>query len=119
MLINDYHIHSYFSGDSNENLDKIIQKGISLGMKDMAITDHLEYDIIGMTDKWKINLEEYTNTILKYQEKYKNDIDLRLGIEVGVQPHTQEYLENEINKYPFDFVIISTPSISRDRKSVV
>lgn len=113
MLLNDYHIHSHFSGDSQEHIDKIINKCISLGMKDMAITDHLEYDIDGMTPNWEINLDEYTKTILAYKEKYKDLIDISLGIEVGVQPHTRKFLEEQINKYPFDFIIISTHALDR------
>ncbi|WP_410207501.1 histidinol-phosphatase HisJ family protein [Fusobacterium sp.] len=113
MLINDYHIHSRFSGDSNEDLDKIIEKGIELGMSDMAITDHLEYDIVGMTDKWKLNLDDYVSTILKYKEKYKDKIDLKLGVEIGIQPHTREHLEKQVEKYPFDFVIASTHALDR------
>lgn len=113
MLINDYHVHSGFSGDSQENLDKIFKRAIDLGMKDIAITDHLEYDIVGMTDRWKLDLDRYTKTILEYKEKYKDQIDVKLGVEVGIQPHTREHLENEVKKYPFDFVINSTHALDR------
>lgn len=113
MYINDYHIHSRFSGDSVEDIDKIIQKSIELGMEDIAITDHLEYDIVGMTDKWNLNLDEYTKIILEYKDKYKEKIDIKLGVEVGIQPHTREYLEEQVRKYPFDFVIASTHALDR------
>ena len=39
MLFSDYHIHSKFSGDSKEDVDKILEKSISLGLKEIAITD--------------------------------------------------------------------------------
>ena len=113
MLINDYHIHSEFSGDSNEKLDKIVKKALELGMEDIAITDHLEYDIIGMTDRWKLKLDKYAKTILEYKEKYKDKIDIKLGVEIGIQPHTREYLEKEVEKYPFDFIIASTHALDR------
>lgn len=46
MIISDYHVHSEFSGDSTQDME-IIQKAISLGLQEIAITDHLEYDIEG------------------------------------------------------------------------
>lgn len=36
-----------------------------------------------------------------------------MGVEIGVQPHTREYLESQVDKYPFDFVIASTHAIDR------
>ena len=113
MIINDYHIHSEFSGDSNQDLVEIFEKAISLGLEEIAITDHLEYDIEGMTDNWILDLDRYTKTILDYKEKYKNRLNIKLGLEMGIQPHTREYLENKISKYPLDFVIASTHAIDR------
>ena len=46
-MLSDFHVHSKFSADSDENLENIINKAISLNMKDICITDHqdsLEYD---------------------------------------------------------------------------
>lgn len=113
MFINDYHIHSEFSGDSNQNMRDIFEKAISLGLDEIAITDHLEYDIEGMTEKWILNLDKYTKTVLEYQDEYRGKLDIKLGVEVGVQPHTREHLEEQIKKYPFDFVIASTHAINR------
>lgn len=113
MFISDYHIHSEFSGDSNQNMKEIFDKAISLNLEEVAITDHLEYDIEGMTEKWVLNLEKYVKKVLEYKEMYKGKLDIKLGVEVGIQPHTREYLENEVSKYPFDFVIASTHAINR------
>lgn len=113
MFINDYHVHSEFSGDSNEKLDEIFNRAIEIGLKEIAITDHLEYDIKDMTEKWVLNLEKYSRKILEYKEKYKDKLEIKLGVEVGVQPHTREYLEQQVEKYPFDFVIASTHAIDR------
>ena len=33
MFYSDYHIHSRFSGDSREDLDEILKKAISLGLR--------------------------------------------------------------------------------------
>lgn len=113
MFINDYHIHSQFSGDSSQDLNEIFERAIFLGLEEIAITDHLEYDIEGMTEKWILNLDRYTKEIIEFKKKYRDRLNIKLGLEVGVQPHTREYLENQVKKYPFDFVIASTHAIDR------
>ena len=113
MFYSDYHIHSRFSGDSREDLDEILKKAISLGLKEIAITDHLEKDMIDIGPEWDIDLNEYSKEILRLKEKYKNEINLKLGLEVGVQPHTLDYFEKELKKYPLDFVIASSHGIDR------
>ena len=47
------------------------------------------------------------------RENIKAKLDIKLGVEIGIQPHTREYLEAQVNKYPFDFVIASTHAINR------
>lgn len=113
MIKYDYHIHSEFSGDSRENLENIVQKAMKLGLKEIAITDHLEYDILDLPSEWQIDLDRYVEKILKLKEENRDKINVKLGLEVGIQPHTKEYLENLISKYPFDFVIGSSHGIDR------
>lgn len=112
-IISDYHLHSEFSGDSTQNIEEIVKEGIRLGLEEIALTDHLEYDIEGMTDNWILDVDRYAKRVFELREKYKKDIDLKFGVEVGVQPHTKDYLESVIKKYPFDFVIASSHAIDR------
>ncbi|AVQ28892.1 PHP domain-containing protein [Fusobacterium ulcerans] len=112
-IISDYHVHSEFSGDSTQDMEEIIQKAISLGLQEIALTDHLEYDIEGMTDRWVLKVDKYVKRVLELKEKYKKEIDVKLGVEVGVQTHTREYLEGVVSSYPFDFVINSSHAINR------
>lgn len=112
-IISDYHLHSEFSGDSTQNIEEIVKEGIRLGLEEIALTDHLEYDIEGMTDNWILDVDRYAKRVFELREKYKKDIDVKFGVEVGVQPHTKDYLESVIKKYPFDFVIASSHAIDR------
>lgn len=113
MFYSDYHIHSEFSGDSSEKLENIISKAISIGLKEIAITDHFEYDMLGMGKEWEINLDKYCDEIIKLKEINKKDIDIKLGLEVGIQPQTVNFFENELKKYPLDFIISSSHGINR------
>ena len=44
MYRSDSHVHSEFSGDSKEKLEKIIEKAKELKMDEITITDHLDLD---------------------------------------------------------------------------
>ena len=40
VLVADYHMHTKLSGDSKNDLEAIVIKAISIGLKEIAITDH-------------------------------------------------------------------------------
>ncbi|MGL5054037.1 MAG: histidinol-phosphatase HisJ family protein [Cetobacterium sp.] len=115
MIISDYHIHSNFSGDSIENLDKICKKAIELGIKEIAITDHMDLDVKENynSPNFTLNLNEYISTILKIKDIYKKDVDIKIGMEFGIQKHLGSIGDEIIKKNPFDFIISSVHSIDR------
>ena len=45
---------------------------------------------------------------LHYKEVYKDKIDLRFGVELGLQPHLAKKHKDYLSEYPFDFVIGSS-----------
>ncbi|MGL5961265.1 MAG: histidinol-phosphatase HisJ family protein [Cetobacterium sp.] len=115
MIISDYHIHSSFSGDCVEELDRICKKAIDLGIEEIAITDHMDLDIEESSNSidFLLNLDEYVPTILELKDFYKKDIDIKLGIEFGIQKHLGSVADEIIKKYPFDFIISSVHSVDK------
>lgn len=115
MIISDYHIHSSFSGDSVEDLDRICKKAKELGIKEIAITDHMDLDVEGTSNSsdFVLNLDEYVPTILRLKDQYKSDLDIKLGMEFGIQKHLGKKGDEIIRKYPFDFIISSVHSVDR------
>lgn len=109
MFKSDYHIHSLFSKDSNMKLETIIKKSKELGLNEIAITDHLDYDIkeehfnSSMTD-----LKKYISTLKEVKEMYKNYLNIKIGIEFGAQPHLNRKLNSIVQDNNFDFIILST-----------
>lgn len=111
-MLPDYHFHTEFSGDSETPVRAQLEKAIALGMKSLCVTDHHDYDVDSPID-FTLNLDQYINAMLSLKEEYKNRIELRIGIELGLQPHLKEYFTNLLASYPFDFVIGSTHFINR------
>lgn len=102
MNILDNHIHSHFSMDSKEDMENIIKRAINLGVKHLTFTDHLEYE----DNKFTLDLNKYVESIYKYKEKYKKDINLLTGIEIGYESNIKNEIEDIINKYPFDLCYV-------------
>ena len=111
MKILDNHVHTSFSSDAKDSMETVIKMAIQKGLKYLTITDHLENHITG---EW-IDYNDYTPIFNYYKEKYKDDIELLLGIEVGYESDRQENIEKILKNYPFDFVICSTHSIDGEK----
>lgn len=112
MYKSDSHVHSEFSGDSKETLKKIINKAKELGMNEITITDHLDIDFPMEPNIFTLDLKKYIKDLKELKRKEK-DIVIKIGIELGLQPHlVEEYKEIFENK-DIDFIIGSSHTISR------
>ncbi|WP_039764322.1 MULTISPECIES: histidinol-phosphatase HisJ family protein [unclassified Caldicellulosiruptor] len=105
----DYHIHSNFSSDSNMSMEDAIKKALELGLDEVVFTDHMDllYPPVSYPI-WDIDYEEYMKEFYSVKEKYKGRIKIKLGAEVGLQPHSIEKSLEILNSYQFDFIIAST-----------
>lgn len=109
----DYHLHCNFSYDNKTSMENMIKSAINLNLKEICFTDHMDYDV-NQTDKFVLNYKDYLDTLKFMQDKYKNKIKIKKGIELGLQPHLIEKLNNEMNNNHFDFIICSQHAIDKD-----
>lgn len=108
-MFSDFHVHTHFSADSEADIDLIIQTAVAKGMSHLCTTDHNDYDfpsVNGDSDfNFNLDVKNYYDSIIKYRKKYENIIDLKIGIECGLQLQTADRNEKLISSVPFDFVI--------------
>lgn len=112
MKLCDYHVHSEFSSDSNAALIDIIETAIALGLPQICITDHHDIGFIvqepGGPD-FQLDTDAYLPALKQLQEQYKDRIDLRLGVELGLMSHVADEVRNYVASYPeYDFIIGSS-----------
>ena len=106
----DYHIHSVFSADCETDVEKIIEKAKSIGMKSLCFTDHNDLDFPEIPDMviFDLEIDKYMETLSELKRKHP-DFDIRIGVEQGVMPSTIERLNNYSSEHPgLDFIICST-----------
>jgi histidinol-phosphatase (PHP family) len=101
----DYHTHSFFSADSDEPLEVMVNRAVSLGIKEYAVTDHYDPNYRNEAFNFGLDLTGYTKELERVAKKYSSDIKLLKGIEIGIQHDATEDCLAMISAYPFDFVI--------------
>ena len=107
-MLSDFHMHTDFSGDCDIPAQTMIEQAISLSMKQLCITDHYDYDYPDEPELFLIDFDKYFEKMSYLKEKYSDKIDLRIGVELGLQPHLAALYTDILSQYPFDFVIGSS-----------
>lgn len=104
MMYPDQHVHTDFSGDSDTPPEEQLEKAAALGMRSICFTDHHDHDVCSDVD-FNLDIPRYFEKMSALKEAYKDKIEIRIGIELGLQLHIADYLENIAKEYPFDFII--------------
>ncbi|MGN0343323.1 MAG: histidinol-phosphatase HisJ family protein [Roseburia sp.] len=104
----DTHMHTQFSGDSEASPESMIEQSIRLGLKGICFTDHLDYDYPVDPELFLLDLDSYDKKIHALQQKYRNQLPIRFGIEIGLQPHLANRHQEVLSAHDFDFVIGSS-----------
>lgn len=112
MINADFHMHTSFSSDCESAPREMIEAAIQKGLKTICITDHNDKDfphpeLFDEEEPFVFDADEYFETLLKLQEEYKNKIDVRIGVEIGMQEHLVSYYRDFVAAKPYDFVIAS------------
>ncbi len=107
-MYSDSHIHSFFSSDSNADLEKIIKKALTLKMEHICITDHQDFDYPHADMKFELDLTEYYSTLSSLKSKYREKLELLMGVEIGLVPFISDKFSSFLNQIPFDFIIGSS-----------
>lgn len=117
-MLCDYHTHTNYSDDSVYKMEDVIVDAIALNMREICITDHVDYgikpdwdsgeDIKYHNQKALVNVDypKYYQEIQHLRTKYPQ-IAIKMGLEFGMQVHTIPQFQALFQKYPFDFIILS------------
>lgn len=107
----DFHLHSNFSMDSTATMEDMVVSGIKRNLKGICFTDHIDLD----RDIKKIDMDpipkDYFITINNLKHKYRKDIEIYAGIELGIQAELSNIYTDFVQNNPLDFVIMSIHSI--------
>lgn len=107
----DFHTHHERCGHAFGCIEQYIQSAIDHDLDMIGISDHTPYfmsesdQLFPRISMAKSELVRYVQEVLQLKEKYKDKIEVLLGIESDFFPDYFSLYKNELNKYPFDYVI--------------
>ena len=113
MIQADYHMHTSFSLDSEAEPESMIQGAIQKGLKRICITDHEDHGYIYEGNEFTFSVPDYFDTLEKLKEKYRDQIDIRIGVEIGLQPDLGSYYHEYVNDVPVVVMDLDNSSLSR------
>jgi histidinol-phosphatase (PHP family) len=106
----DYHTHNYRCGHAVGTLEEYIQSAIAKGMEEIGLSDHMpllhldpaKHSDIAMTID---ELPRYVEECLILQQKYKDQIAVRIGLEGDFVEGYEEQIAAIVHGYPWDYMI--------------
>ncbi|MBP3877606.1 MAG: histidinol-phosphatase HisJ family protein [Lachnospiraceae bacterium] len=104
-MIGDVHVHSRFSGDSDADPEEVVQRAIRGGLPQLCFTDHIDWDFPVEDMVFDIDFAEYFSTLSALRDKYRGEITILAGVELGMQQHLGPRYRKLLAEYPFDFAI--------------
>lgn len=107
----DFHLHTTFSFDAKSNPEGVIKTAIEKNFKTICFTDHLDYDANIYYKDYDFDIDEYFKIMAELRDKYRNEIEVLIGAEFGVQPSLYEKYDKIAKAYPFDFIILSIHTV--------
>lgn len=112
-ILCDSHMHTEFSTDSDASVRSMLDAAAERGLGSVCITDHMDLDFppqegeesFGEEAPFQFDVEKYFKVLGPIKEEYRDRLDVRIGIEIGLQPHLGERYRKLVQAYPFDYVI--------------
>ena len=110
MLI-DYHTHHERCGHATGKLREYIEQAIKIGLHEFGVSDHMPVihmergKVLAGTAMELHQLEEYVEEALRYKQEYKNEINIKVGLEADYIDGYEEKIEQLLAPYPFDYLI--------------
>lgn len=105
MTLSDLHTHTHFSFDSEEAGENSCKAAIAMGLSELAITNHCDYDCIlsGIYPAYEFEADRAEIAMLKAE--YRGKLRVIYGIEAGQPQLYPAALKQMIEAYSFEYVI--------------
>lgn len=104
-MIYDFHAHSVNS-DGFGTVDELCGFAIEKGIAGFAVTDHADMEYYAERDTYN-RIKKSISDVLEAREKYKGQIEIFTGIELGGYLSSPEDAEEVLSLSPLDVVLCS------------
>ncbi|MCG7385987.1 histidinol-phosphatase HisJ [Paenibacillus sp. ACRRY] len=107
----DYHTHHERCGHAVGKLEAYVQRGVEIGLSQIGLSDHMPLLHINPADYYPemaMPMEElprYVEECFSLKERYRGQIDVRVGLEGDYIEGWESEIRSIIERYPWDYII--------------
>lgn len=109
-MIANYHTHTFRCNHATGEDREYVEKAIERGLKVLGFSDHCPQFF--PTDHYSgfrmrpDKMDDYVTSVLDLRREYKNDIDIKLGLEIEYYPEIFGKLDEFLAQYPLEYYIL-------------
>lgn len=103
-----FHVHTYRCKHAGNDTDEqYIQTALSLGADKITFTDHTPFPGEFFDNRMELSqLSEYIESLKMLQEKYENQIEVKIGLECEFLPSMMDFYNELKEKTDLNLLII-------------
>ena len=109
-MVANYHTHTWRCNHAYGVEKQYIENAIEAGLRILGFSDHTPYcfpnGYVGPDKMLPSQLEDYVDTVLRLRDEYRDDIEIRLGLEAEYYPEIWEGLLELIEPYPIEYLLL-------------
>ena len=98
----DYHLHSTVSYDGHSTPKEMIEAAINAGLREICFTEHMDYQLCAPRELTTYTPAQYRSA---HERPDVPGLVIRHGTEVGLAPWNKQEVLDDLQGYPYDFVI--------------
>lgn len=108
-LKQDSHVHTFLCQHATGSMEEYITAALNKGIETLIFLEHLEENISYPQRTWltESDFSYYFEEGKRLQEKYQDRLTIKMGVEIGFNPHEIDTLRDKIKKYPWEHIGLS------------
>ena len=99
----DYHMHTYFSADSEADPKVHIHTAIAKGLDEICFTDHRDFHYPECP--FELDADNYFKELKQLQRQFQQLIKIKIGLEIGLDVEYIDEINRFVNAHDYDYVI--------------
>ena len=105
----DGHVHTRRCGHAIGEMSEYVEKAVERGLQVITFLEHLETEINFQPRSWleQEDFDDYFAEGLQLRERFRTEIEVRLGVEAGYNPAAPDAVRERLARYPWDLVGLS------------
>ena len=104
-MLRNYHTHTTRCKHAEGTDEEYVLAAIKKGYKVLGFSDHTPWPIEGQLRMAEEELKDYCDSINHLKEKYKDQIEIKLGLEAEYVPEWMDWLKEKVEQYGIEYLI--------------